>query len=155
MEGGSGLHGGHSSLHCLVGMQPCPDLGKKGGSNDCLLSLQDEKGTETWKKMRGNQVEREKDKEQEKAQGGGIVKEKGEDNEGRTNLQRGRLWMRWEQFLQRKRGGCRTSINRAGGERGWLWECSLRVWEGVYGGCLPQALICVLSARICSNGSGL
>lgn len=91
MEGGSGLHGGHSSLHCLVGKQPCPDLGKKGGSNDYLLSLQDEKGTETRKKMRGNQVEREKDKEQEKAQGGGIVKEKGENNEGRTNLQRGRL----------------------------------------------------------------
>lgn len=50
----------------------CPDLGKKGDSNDYLLSLQDEKGTETRKKMRGNQVEREKDKEQEKAQGGGT-----------------------------------------------------------------------------------
>lgn len=72
MGGGSGLRGGHSSLRCLVGMQPCPDLGKKGDSNDYLLSLQDETGTETRKKMRGNQVEREKDKEQEKAQGGGT-----------------------------------------------------------------------------------
>lgn len=154
MEGGSGLHGGHSSLRCLVGMQPCPELGKRGDSSDYFLSLQGEKGTEARKKMRGNQVEREKDKEQEKAQGGGTVKEKGKDNGGRKSLERGRLWMRWEQFLQRKRGGCRTS-SRADGDRERLWGCSLRVWEGVYGGCLPQAPLCVLSARVCSNDRGL
>lgn len=83
MEGGSGLHGGHPSLCCLEGMQPCPDLGKKGDSRDYFLSLQGEKGTETRKKMRGNEMEREKDKEQKKAQGGGTVREKGKDNEGR------------------------------------------------------------------------
>lgn len=77
MEGGSGLHGGHSSLRCLEGMQPCPDLGKKGDSRDYFLSLQGEKGTETRKKMRGKETEREKDKEQEKTQGGGTVKRKG------------------------------------------------------------------------------
>lgn len=59
------------------------DLGKKGDSRDYFLSLQGEKGTETRKKMRGNEMEREKDKEQEKAQGGGTVRGKGKDNEGR------------------------------------------------------------------------
>lgn len=72
MEGGSGLHGGHFSLRCLVGMLPYPDLGKRGDSSDYFLSLQGEKGTETRKKMRGNKVEREKDKEKEEGARGGA-----------------------------------------------------------------------------------
>lgn len=76
MEGGSGLHGGHFSLRCLVGMLPCPDLGKRGDSSDYFLSLQGEKGTETRKKMRGNEVEREKDRERRRKVGGHSKRER-------------------------------------------------------------------------------
>lgn len=101
-------------------------------------------------------MEREKDKEQERARGGGTVKKNRKDNEGRRSLGRGRLWVRWEQFLQRKRGGCRTRGSRADGDRGRLWKCSLGVWEGVCQWRLSTpGSGRVLSARICSDGRGL